>query len=217
MPVQVIAFDLDGTLIDSNRIKRQGFDHTFSEFDGSAEVVESVLQQNRKAFRTTVIQLVLEKLHALGQPDAEPTETRVAELAERYNRFCIDGASTCPEMPGAAAALADLKGQFPLFINTATSHAAVDEILGRRGWKSHFTGLFGYPPDKVTNIKAIAQTAGVEVSSVLVVGDDDQDRLAAEACDCPFIAVTGPTAHFTCLPDLAATHLNQLSLFIQKL
>lgn len=217
MPVQAIAFDLDGTLIDSNLIKRLGFDHTFSEFEGAADVVESVLQQHRKAFRTTVIQLVLEKLQALGQPDTEPTDTRIAELAERYNRFCIDGASTCPEMPGAAAALIELKLRFPLFINTATSHVAVDEIIERRGWKPHFSGLFGYPPDKVTNIKAIAEAAGVDVPSVLVVGDDDQDRLAAEACGCPFIAVTGPTAHFTCLPDLAATHLNQLSPLIQQL
>ena len=98
MPVSVIAFDLDGTLIDSNPVKRRGFDHVFEDFKDGAAIVARVLETHRKAFRTVVIRLVLEQLHASGEPGCEPSDERVAELAARYNRFCIDGAVACDEI-----------------------------------------------------------------------------------------------------------------------
>lgn len=210
MRISVIIFDLDGTLIDSNLVKRQGFDHVFSQFESGAAVVARVLETHRKAFRTVVIRLVLEQLHAAGEPGCEPTDERVAELAARYNRFCIDGAVACPEIGGAGLTLQKLATSHKLFINTATAHEAAVEIIERRGWSHLFTGVLGFPPGKLENIQAIAEQTGAQNHEVLMVGDDDHDQDAAMAFNGPFIAVQGPTSHFTRPPAKVITQLDEL-------
>ncbi|MFO1486096.1 MAG: HAD hydrolase-like protein [Verrucomicrobiaceae bacterium] len=210
MPVSVIAFDLDGTLIDSNPVKRRGFDHVFENYRGGVETVARVLEAHRKSFRTVVIRLTLEQLHAAGEPDSEPTEMRLAELAARYNRFCIEGAVACPEIPGAEAMLKQLSSGHKLFINTATATPAAVEIIERRGWKALFTGVLGFPPDKVGNLQAIAAQTGATNDQVLMVGDDDHDFDAAAVFGCPFIAIQGPTSHFAHLPALPISQMDEL-------
>jgi phosphoglycolate phosphatase-like HAD superfamily hydrolase len=210
MPVSVIAFDLDGTLIDSNPVKRQGFDHVFADFKDGAAIVARVLETHRKAFRTVVIRLVLEQLQAAGEPGCEPTDERVAELAARYNRFCIDGAVACDEIAGAGLTLEKLSASHKLFINTATATAAAVEIIERRGWSDLFDSVFGFPPGKLENLQAAAKIAGVTNREVLMVGDDDHDAEAATSFDCPFVAVQGPTSHFTRPPAMVIAHLDEL-------
>ncbi|MDZ4405794.1 HAD hydrolase-like protein [Prosthecobacter sp.] len=210
MPVSVIAFDLDGTLIDSNPVKRQGFDHVFAGFNTGTATVARVLETHRKAFRTVVIRLVLEQLHAASEPGCEPTEERVLELAARYNRFCIDGAVSCPEITGAAQTLQQLSASHKLFINTATAGEAAVEIIERRGWSHLFTGVLGFPPGKLENLQTAAAQTRVQHRDVLMVGDDDHDAEAATAFDCPFIAVQGPTSHFTRPPAMVITRLDEL-------
>ena len=210
MPVSVIAFDLDGTLIDSNPVKRQGFDHVFKNYRGGLATVTSVLETHRKAFRTVVIRLVLEQLHAAGEPSCEPTDERVAELAARYNRFCIDGAVACDEISGAGLTLERLATSHNLFINTATSTEAALEIIERRGWSRHFTDVLGFPPGKLENLQAAAQQTGAYHREVLMVGDDDHDAEGAVAFDCPFVAVQGPTSRFTRPPTMVITRLDEL-------
>jgi phosphoglycolate phosphatase-like HAD superfamily hydrolase len=216
MPVSVIVFDLDGTLIDSNPVKRRGFDHVFENYRDGIATVAKVLETHRKSFRTVVIRLTLEQLYAAGEPDSEPTEERVAELAARYNRFCIDGAVTCPEIAGAEAMLKQLSSSYKLFINTATATPAAVEIIERRGWNNLFTGVFGFPPDKVGNLRAVADQTGVTNEQIIMVGDDDHDLDGAAAFECPFIAVQGPTSHFTRPPARAISHLNELSPLLES-
>ena len=216
MQVSVIAFDLDGTLIDSNPMKRRGFDHVFAEFKDGPEIVARVLETHRKAFRTVVIRLVLAQLHAVGALGCEPTDERVFELAARYNRFCIDGASTCPAMPGVDAMLPVLARLLPLYVNTATAHEAVGEVLRRRNWSGHFTRLFGFPPGKVENLRAIAADARISCDSLLLIGDDDQDFLAAEECGCPFIGIVSPHAHFSRVPSRVITDFKELPAFLER-
>lgn len=210
MPVSVIAFDLDGTLIDSNLVKRQGFDHVFAGFKNGLEVVARVLAAHRKSFRTVVIRLVLEQLHAAGEPGCEPTEERVLELAARYNRFCINGAVACAEIPGAGQTLQYLATTHQLFINTASATDAAVEIIERRGWSRLFTGILGFPPTKLENLQAIAAQTVVQSHEVLMVGDDDHDADPAAAFGCPFVGIQGPTSHFTRPPPVLITRLDEL-------
>ncbi|MCB1275289.1 HAD hydrolase-like protein [Prosthecobacter sp.] len=210
MPVSVIAFDLDGTLIDSNPVKRRGFDHVFEDFKDGAAIVARVLETHRKAFRTVVIRLVLEQLHASGEPGCEPSDERVAELAARYNRFCIDGAVACDEIAGAGATLEKLSAGYKLFINTATATEAALEIIERRGWSGLFAGVLGFPPDKAGNLQAIAAQTGASKDPILMVGDDDHDRSGATTFGCLFIGLQGPTSHFTHPPDMLISRLEEL-------
>ena len=211
MPVSVIAFDLDGTLIDSNPVKRRGFDHVFANFNDGAAIVARVLETHRKAFRTVVIRLVLEQLQAAGEPGCEPTDERVAELAARYNRFCIDGAVACPEIAGAEVMLKFLsQAGHRLFINTATATDAAKEVIQRRAWNGFFVGILGFPPEKVANLEEISRLTGTTCHEIAMVGDDDQDMIAAEAFGCRFIGLRSATSHFTETPPVIMDRLNEL-------
>ncbi len=210
MPVSVIVFDLDGTLIDSNPVKRRGFDHVFEHYHGGIATVARVLETHRKSFRTVVIQHTLAQLHAAGDPDCEPTPERVAELAARYNRFCIDGAIACAEISGAEEMLKQLSARYKLYLNTASATDAAVEIIEHRGWQPFFVGIHGFPPDKAENLRKIATETGASNDKIVMIGDDDHDREGAAAFACPFVALMGPTSHFTHPPDMVISRLNEL-------
>lgn len=217
MPVSVIAFDLDGTLIDSNPVKRRGFDHVFERYRGGLAAVGSVLEAHRKSFRTVVIRHTLECLHTAGEPHCEPTEERIAELAERYNCFCIDGAIACAEITGAEELLKQLSSRYQLFLNTATATQAAVEIIERRGWQPFFAGILGFPSSKAENLAAIADQTGAAKDEMVMIGDDDHDREGAVAFACPFIALLGATSHFTHPPGMAISRLNELPSLLAQL
>ena len=212
MTCSAIVFDLDGTLIDSNPVKRRGFDHIFAAHKKGADIVELVLEKHRKAFRTVVIGAVLEQLHAVGEHGCEPTDDRVAEYAERYNRFCIEGAVACEEIPGATQALKGLTMTHQLFINTATATQAAEEIIDRREWSQYFRGVLGFPPSKIENLQTVAQQVGVRNHEIVMVGDDDHDAEAANAFGCPFIAVQRTCSHFTHPPSVFVKRLEEMFL-----
>lgn len=217
MPVSAIAFDLDGTLIDSNQVKRRGFDHVFEGYPDGLAHVAAVLETHRKSFRTVVIREVLRRISAEGGPDFQPTEEHIAELASRYNRFCIDGAVACPEIAGAGEMLQKLASTHALFINTATATEAAVEIIDRRGWTRHFKAVLGFPPSKEENLETIARMEGLLAGDMLMVGDDDHDLEAAAAFGCPAVALLGPTSHFTRPLPLAISSLAALPPLLDQI
>lgn len=217
MPVSAIAFDLDGTLIDSNPVKRRGFDHVFANHPDGLAHVAAVLETHRKSFRTVVIREVLGRLEDSGLTHGTSIDDQVAELAERYNRYCIDGAAACTEIAGAGEALRSLAATHALYVNTATATEAAVEIIERRGWKHLFKAVLGFPPSKEGNLRAITQQLGLQPQEVLMVGDDDHDLEAATAFGCPFVAVQGATSHFTHPLPLAISSLLELPPLLDQI
>jgi phosphoglycolate phosphatase len=171
-PIELVIFDLDGTLIDSE-----------------ADLVTTmtlVLQANRlpigshEMLRSNIGWGVRDfvKLSAPGVGDGKIDEL-VSQFRTVYTQHMLD---TTVLFPGIEALLARLE-TFKLAVFTNKSQAFTDEILKRLGVYDRFDMVLGR--EGVTNPKPdpegvlkIASALGASLDRIMLVGDSDLDIIS---------------------------------------
>jgi len=197
--IRCIAFDFDGTLVESNPIKRDAYYAVFASVPGSAAVLEHVIRANPEADRHGIVhetRRALEDCGARSLPSAE-------ELVRAYGRLCEEGVSQCAPVPGAVAALRALAPCYPLYIASATPEAPLRRVVARRGWAGFFRAVLGRPATKTENLRTIAAREGIGPEALLLVGDGPPDRRAARTFGCRFAGFEAPAAELLAHPRLA--------------
>ena len=195
--IRCVVFDFDGTLVDSNPIKRDTYFEILADTPGSSAVVEAVLAQNPGLDRHAV----LARVHAeLSKRGAEPLPAR-EELVVRYSRICEERVAGCSPLPGALETLALLRATHALYLDSATPSDALERVVERRGWSEHFRGVLGGPASKLDNLRWIAGREGIGSREMLYVGDGAADRDAARGFGCWFLGFHAPPRE---LPDGSA-------------
>lgn len=195
---QCVVFDFDGALVDSNAVKRQAYFDIFASFGPRAvPAVAEVLDGDFESDRFQLIRRMLTRL-ADEEAPVSPTalDTLVAQYAERYNDICEEHAATCPEVPGASAAIGRLAEAHPLYISSATPEAPLRRIVERRGWSPFFRDVLGRPRGKAENLRVIMEREGVAGTDVVVVGDGRRDLEAARLVGARFVGIRNPFNDF---------------------
>ena len=183
-----VVFDFDGVLVDSNAVKRQAYHDIFASTAGSEPVVESVLESNTDDDRFGVIRSILQRLRLdAGAPGR--LDLLVTEYSDRYNAICEEHAATCPEIPGASAALSRLARRHPLYVISATPEDPLRRIVKRRGWTGYFRDVLGRPRTKSENLARVIRAEGIEGGEIVFVGDGRRDLDAARQAGCRFVGV----------------------------
>lgn len=204
MAIQVIVFDFDGTLVQSNPIKRQAYFQLFPADDWHQAVIRQVLETHFEASRYVIFERILRTLNTSEQA----VQTEVQRYAGRYNDIVVAGVKTCPECPGAEQLLQQLHRRYALYLSSTTPEEALREIIVFRRWDGYFKEIFGYPRQKATTLEQILQQEHVPPDQMLVVGDGESDRLAADEVGSQFLSVrTAPLSHL-----LAMLGVNPLPL-----
>jgi phosphoglycolate phosphatase len=200
--IRCVVFDFDGTLVDSNQIKRQSFHDVAAEFEDGAARMKRLLEREDAGDRYWVFEQFAAGLSPA--PDA-------SILADRYTRLCEEQIVAAPEMPGAGLALKQLKANgCQLFVNSATPVEPLRRIIELRNMGSLFDGVYGAPNDKVLNIETIMRLYGASRDEVAMVGDGEADREAAEQVGCRFVAIRNPQNNFTVVPARMIADLQHL-------
>jgi len=199
-----IVFDFDGTLVDSNELKRAGFLQVAAQHVGGMDCMSAVLDRV-KGDRRAVFEAYAAAIEDTGS--AEPRD--VANLVAAYSNQVDAAVATAPEMPGATRALQELSQRgLSIHISSATPLASLQRIVESRAWMPWVSGLFGSPGDKAETLRHLLQSRGLAPSALAVVGDGADDRASAAAVGCPFFPVgeargaTQPERVFT-LPELS--------------
>lgn len=189
--IKCVVFDFDGTLVDSNAIKRQAFFDVAAPWDPSGEVVREVFARWPAANRYDKTRRIAEALisrELLAKDSC--AESLAKRLADDYTVRCETAIARCAEMPGAGQALAALSAMgLHLYVNSATPHAPLLRLLQLRGWAGYFQGAFGAEASKAENLVSIANAAGLERGEMVHVGDQPDDRRGAELFGCRFVAM----------------------------
>ncbi len=215
--IRCVAFDFDGTLADSNQIKRDAWYEVFDRTGFSREETSALMAALPTADRFELIDEGLARLASAGRFPAGETPSRLAaELAQAYNDICETGQSTCPEMPGTAAMLSVLAASLPLYVNSATPEEPLRRIIARRGWERHFRGVHGRPREKAEILRGILAREGISPGEVAMVGDGPADIQGAQEVGCFFFAVGELTTtpygrRVGCLADLTGILLGATS------
>jgi phosphoglycolate phosphatase len=189
--IRCVTFDFDGTLVDSNDIKRQTFFTIVQEWDPAGEIVSEVFERWPSADRYEKTFRIAEELSGRNLlPTHFSVKEWAARLANEYTNRCEAAIACCTEMPGATQALDDLSGKgLRLFINSATPLQPLRRLLVLRGWDHYFQAIYGAEASKADNLRQIASQAGVKPQEMIHVGDQYDDLRGAEQFGCHFVAM----------------------------
>lgn len=189
--IRCVVFDFDGTLVDSNAIKRQAFYDVVQDFDPSGATMERVLNGPNPGDRFEVMRGVADLLARAGRlPPARDPQAWADVWADTFGRICEESITGAREIPGASETLRWLRERgATLFVSSATPQAALERVVARRDLAPLFTAVHGRPAGKPEHLCAIARRTGVTPSDVLMVGDGEDDRQAAHAFGCPFVGI----------------------------
>jgi phosphoglycolate phosphatase-like HAD superfamily hydrolase len=211
-PIRCVVFDFDGTLVQSNAIKRRAYFEAASALGDIDAIVTAVLAECA-GDRGQNLAEIARRAQVAGVEIDTPVEALVAA----YTRYCEEKISICPEVAGADFALRGLARRgLPLFVNSATPTDPLRVLIERRGWTSHFRGIFGAPQGKIDNLRATATHCGVAPAEILMVGDGEDDRTAARAFGCAFAGVVLDEPRFDGEADLVLSDLSGLPDFVVR-
>jgi phosphoglycolate phosphatase-like HAD superfamily hydrolase len=194
--IKCVVFDFDGTLVDSNEIKREVFFEVARPWDSSDEVVAEVFERcpaaNRYEKTREIAKGLITRKLLPGEPSLERWSIR---LADDYTAKCEAAIACCREMPGATAALEILfKTGLQLFVNSATPVVPLQRLTQLRNWDQYFQAAYGAEATKAENLQSIARASGSACTEMVHVGDQLDDQNGAKHFGCHFVAMTAGIA-----------------------
>ena len=192
--VRHVAFDFDGTLVRSNRIKRDCFYETLAGVPGGVAILDGLFADRYRGDRFALFREVARRLgpgRAAAIPDPDT-------LADHYGKLCRERVAGAPEVPGAGAALTRLsKVGVRMYLISATPQQPLAESVADRGLTRFFDLVLGAPTGKPDHLRRVMGDCGAMPGDIVMVGDGHDDQAAAADVGCRFIAVTDqPTVPF---------------------
>jgi len=220
--IRCAVFDFDGTLVDSNAIKKDTFFNIARSLDPSGEIVSEVLKCWPTGDRYEKTRKIAEGLFSKGYlpPDTTVDEWSV-HLASEYTLQCKEAIACCQEMPGASQSLHELteKG-YLIFVNSATPEQPLREVLKLRNWSHLFQDVYGAENSKANNLRKISKKTGATKNEIVHIGDQRDDLQATEEFGCHFIAMaatnSGPIGKVSTLAVQDLRALSSLFLTLDK-
>ena len=180
--IRRVVFDFDGTLIDSNALKRDAYDRVVAGDPDGTALMEKALAAG-PGDRHAVFQRYAALRSGKDGRDA-------ATLASEYTGIVDAAVAAAPSMPGAEALLRALAAEgIDVHLSSATPLASLAWIVARRGWDGHFRSLHGRPAAKEETLAQLIAAHGSAPHEIAVVGDGDDDRASAAAFGCAFYPV----------------------------
>ena len=197
---RAISFDFDNTLLLSEACKHATMREVCARHEHGLEVLSTVPHDSRTAppgvtvTRFTIFDGVAQGLIERGvSPPAGVGESDFgASMCQEFSSLLEQRLLQADEVPGATALLKHLAAaDIPCFVNTATPQGPIDELIDTLGWRSYFRAVLGAPGTKLSNLQAIAATAGLgsPAEELVHVGDGDNDCKAAAEFGCRFVGI----------------------------
>lgn len=217
--IACVAFDFDGTLVDSNQVKVQSFYEIVENYDPSGSTVTEVLQLCSNEDRYGITRALAREFMAKGLISQQAGEESLGlQWAETYTATCEKAIVRCPEVPGASEILTWLFNQgIPLYLNSRTPTKVLKRLVTLRNHAHYFSGIYGAPASKLENLYHIQELTQAKPDEILFVGDSEDDRKAAAEFGCHFAGVIlHDNSRFRQIPTLYVTNLDELRAIVKN-
>ncbi|OYX66830.1 MAG: phosphoglycolate phosphatase [Sphingomonadales bacterium 32-64-17] len=189
-PFDTILFDLDGTLVDSNRDLAPAVNHAL-EFAGHEPIADS---QVRNYIGGGAALMLRRALEAKGE---QPSEDRMAELTDvLLKHYWAHIADNTVPFEGVIAALEELAAKgCKLAVCTNKLEKPARQLIEALGMTQHFTAIYGgdtcglgrSKPEPDMLLAAIKDCGG---NRAAMVGDSTYDVRAARNAEVPVVTLS---------------------------
>jgi phosphoglycolate phosphatase-like HAD superfamily hydrolase len=197
-----IVFDFDGTLADSNTVKRDVFIDVAAEMQVPSELMKLALD-TIKGDRSVLFSYLAKQLNR--------PENWIQSTVERYTALSFQRISAAPEIPNAELVLKTLKSRgLSLYVCSNTPENPLKDILQARKMERYFKKIVGGPGTKTDNLKILLRNENLNPRLTLFVGDNEIDRNAAESAGCPYAGLTNPFSDYKKPLDWELARLDEL-------
>jgi phosphoglycolate phosphatase len=186
-----LAFDLDGTLIDSRRDITTAVNRTRAELALPPIPLAAVVTMVGEGARLLVERALGPEQFSPEQFSPEQIDAALARYLGHYAEVCLDETRA---YPGVEEMLATLSGRYPLALLSNKGEALSRKVLDGLGLARHFREILGgdslptRKPDP-TGLRVLAGRLGVPVDRLLLVGDTWIDAETAHNAGSPFALV----------------------------
>jgi HAD superfamily hydrolase (TIGR01549 family) len=172
-----LVFDLDGTVIDSEAIKKEAFSSLFKHLP-EYETIRHYNETHRGIPRAVKLEHIFENV----LKNSKITQD-VQSYLEKYAQALVTSLNKAPLVPG----FLDFASNSPVdkFIASSAPRAEIKEHLERLEIHQLFQDYFGYPKSKVEVLKLLKQ----RYSRLIFIGDALADYEAAQAVNINFIGI----------------------------
>lgn len=177
--IKAVCFDFDGTLVNSNTIKKNTFLFLAARFERGEVFIEHLLHKNPPLDRHAVFSQLAKKY--------DLPEEQKRELVTEFNALVHEKIVGADLMPGAISCLKKLSTtRTALSINSATPERELIAVLRDRCMLHWFKEILGRPNSKLANLEKIMSNQRLAPHEVLVVGDGADDHDYAKQAGCHF-------------------------------
>lgn len=217
--IKNIIFDFDGTIVDSNEIKRFSFFKVTAQLGDVGNIVNEVLKST-KGDRTTIIETILKKCYKEGLVSSNINMDEMKKiLIKEYNEMCEIEISRCNEIEEAKKTLSYLVNEgYSLFLNSSTPIINLFKIIELIELKSFFKNIYGNYGEKEKNFLKIKNDYNiVDDRSFLIVGDGEDDFQTAEKFHCTFVGLVQDQYQFSKDITYKIQNLKQLPGILTKI
>lgn len=184
---RAMVFDFDGTLVDSNPIKRRAFAQCFGRFPQRRDILAYCWDHHHTP-RGEKFRYVYEQI--LKRPYTPAVATALHRQFERATTRQIIAA---PELPGTSAFLHHMVSRNMLMaVLSSTPQEILQQIVEARGWRQVLGVVQGAPVAKARWLKAFRKRYRLTPSQMVFVGDSHEDAEAAQAAECLFVGINQP-------------------------
>lgn len=182
---RALIFDFDGTLVDSNAIKREAFRRCFEEFPDRLEEILAYCYAHNHVPRWEKFRHAYEQI--LKIPYTREAEIR---LLRRFEQETTEAIIAAPPLPGAEPFLRQTAVTHPLGILSSTPQEILRQILERRGWAPLFRWIQGAPVNKTEWLTRLQAEEGLTGGHLLFFGDTPEDAQSARESGCSFVLIS---------------------------
>ncbi|ABV51078.1 Phosphatase [Prochlorococcus marinus str. MIT 9215] len=180
----IFVFDFDGTLINSNNLKRDNFFEVCSRYELDRGYLNQLLSSPQNYDRYTIFERFC-KYYKIDES--------YLNLAKEYTSLCKRKIKECSKREGPEALLSELfLSKKKVFVNSATPEKDLIDLVGLV-FSYDFDGIFGRPNSKVKNLIRILDLTKTKPNEIIMIGDGIDDLEAANEIGCEFIGLKNGT------------------------
>ena len=182
MKYKHIIFDFDGVLVESNKMRLEGFQLLFEDYPKEqVELLLRFVKRNGGLSRYDKIRYFFEQVR--NETISGPS---FRNLAERYSELVKDKIIHVDPVKGALNFLSEYHRNYDFAIVSGSDQEELREVCGIRKIKHFFSEILGSPASKESNVSEL-MAKGWKAESCIFVGDSVNDLKAARSCGIDFI------------------------------